>query len=1389
MFRSFILIAIFAIYLTAFDREFFWLKQKTVDIRWYNIEKSLNRDSIYSYSKDLSLFKLKPKKSLYLYVESGKFIKILPFISKNLEFSFSQDGVSFITTKLPKIENYYLFDSFLKNKILKITNKSDKKEKFALFENELLETKNFLYNELLDLNLTEHKISRKRDATIKSFYYLENNRTLNLKFDKEIDRVKVEYRIPFERGDSLVNLAYLNFKIDNKILTKRANYSIDKFNEVYLDSNISYLSSELTHTLNLNESRELNITSSKNIYLRILTKSDFLFNQNSQIESLKSDNLNNLKYSELKRKYQKLPLKEYISLLKRSFYNSFHRELLPTKVDNLIKIEQIEYLHRFVNRHRKKIYLNREFLKDYNYKKNNFITFKDSLKYQIPQLKEDTRLKIAILNRKSNSKEIELSIDSKKYKISLIEPKRYKFLKKLSQVNLIDNNITVVELELPKDTKEIKIRAKKASISLGYLKKRDFRLDIKNFKHLTKSMNQNELLERFRAILSNSYEKNLINLELELHFRPLVEFLKSEYEQFFKLSIEKKSNIIYSKNRYKKLQKKLSKESDIFKKFEILETLTKDRTKAKYIDYQLRKVYILLELKEVFLAKELLKRAIFHTFDKEAISIYQSLIDNDLRVLASIVYKNPTRENLESLKKRASPRVANLIENLLLKNEIEVEAKSLEHIKKIDGFENIYSPNRDKNFYLMRGKNIELKLEKNQKYRLNTRFTHNKFIKKHRYIKLIDGNRVVDIPITSIVSQNLELNDKKESIGDNHSIYFIPKNRNVKLISIEDILISIEPSNSPKDTLKSLKNNSQIDLIQKYETTLNKKHFFELERDYLLSQNYDNSIVNRAKSNFIWKSFTDFEEIDSIEYRNIDLFTPISPILKIRKALFDRKDIKNILFADSTIEFSLDEPKKLNIYLYNLDLDLIEKKPVNICYKINSKEHCKKFINHKKLSIFVRDSISIYLKNPESNTFVAVSLNDKIEPTKQLFYVTTKKHPIKFFSKKDSFYKILKIENGKSKTEYILTDSAKEIEIYPDSTKALVKLYEREYKRAKERFINILKFNKSENLAEKEIDYLDLISKNVEHLSNEDGTLSFKLEFIERRDDNDLEPEEEEDDEEGEDDEKESDDEYKNTFFKASLIYRYFDGDLNYHRGDIFYRTDDIFGFKYKFLHRFKNYPYSYTFDIETLAQSLNKLRHISTIKNSITHFLKLNQKFTNSFTGSIFFRCLSEKDEIDGLNRDIFTEYKDEHRYGYLLADTMKYRAFLDTFFIFRSKLSSNINLKIDKFENSIEVVQLFRELDFSLKYTNKLFFKDEDREESYDKNYIDLTLLFDSLYFGVNRFNIGLNLKYDIDDSETLGSIFLNLDFSKGRVYRDYIPYEIDFLDLKNLKVLTND
>jgi len=174
----------------------------------------------------------------------------------------------------------------------------------------------------------------------------------------------------------------------------------------------------------------------------------------------------------------------------------------------------------------------------------------------------------------------------------------------------------------------------------------------------------------------------------------------------------------------------------------------------------------------------------------------------------------------------------------------------------------------------------------------------------------------------------------------------------------------------------------------------------------------------------------------------------------------------------------------------------------------------------------------------------------------------------------------------------------------------------------------------------------------------------------------------------------------------------------------------------------------------------------------------------------SIFARWLSLGDANgyprENIDRDLFTPYKADHRYGLGLTDALSYRPYRDWLTGVQFGVHSNEDFNLfspDRTSLGASVATLFEGLQVKTGYRWRHYFNDNDRRNSIDRHDLSFDLRLERWIRGGRRWEIGINALHEFTRGTTSLVLSLSLHLGKERGFRDFGPGTVRFRKERDL------
>lgn len=157
-------------------------------------------------------------------------------------------------------------------------------------------------------------------------------------------------------------------------------------------------------------------------------------------------------------------------------------------------------------------------------------------------------------------------------------------------------------------------------------------------------------------------------------------------------------------------------------------------------------------------------------------------------------------------------------------------------------------------------------------------------------------------------------------------------------------------------------------------------------------------------------------------------------------------------------------------------------------------------------------------------------------------------------------------------------------------------------------------------------------------------------------------------------------------------------------------------------------------------------------------------------------------------LDPDVYTDYKRDHKYALRLSNSVIYRPWLDTALRAKVSLASNEDLYArgpDSLRMGLRISQYLYHSKFDVGYRMAQYFHDNHRSRSRTRQQVSFQVGHDFWASARDRIEFGLRFEHDLSGGETGGFISVVWHFSNGRMYRDFDPGSVSFIDLRNSSI----
>jgi len=155
-------------------------------------------------------------------------------------------------------------------------------------------------------------------------------------------------------------------------------------------------------------------------------------------------------------------------------------------------------------------------------------------------------------------------------------------------------------------------------------------------------------------------------------------------------------------------------------------------------------------------------------------------------------------------------------------------------------------------------------------------------------------------------------------------------------------------------------------------------------------------------------------------------------------------------------------------------------------------------------------------------------------------------------------------------------------------------------------------------------------------------------------------------------------------------------------------------------------------------------------------------------------------------IDTDVYTTYKQQHRYGLGVAETLAYRPWLDT--LLRASVGWRGNerlLDTDHVAARLGWDQRLGDGQLDLGFAWTHYVADHDRQRASNVRHLDVGLMWDVWQRNQTRWALTFDFRhYWTQMQQNVGMLGLTVHFGKGRMYRDFMPGELDIPDFLELR-----
>ena len=718
----------------------------------------------------------------------------------------------------------------------------------------------------------------------------------------------------------------------------------------------------------------------------------------------------------------------------------------------------------------------------------------------------------------------------------------------------------------------------------------------------------------------------------------------------------------------------------------------------------------------------------------------------------------------------------------------------------------IYSLSLDKKFYLSKcsiDRATTIHIDEPSTLEIQVRTTN---LSPLRWLKIEINKKEYLYPIViSNISNSLKADT---SISTAQTIYLtLPKKATIKIFSDgKPFLLSIKAKTALSNEIKLLRdelfdidtlyiNSLSIGYISRVLKQLFSKHRNDRLKakmeGYLLSLKENSYRYNRYLS--LLKRGTKFSYISTLAnsngYYNIisdKPFNPISNIQRSRKVLlgdiskyttllYGRKELNINCKGSKVIEikakeivpkFFIKTPLKVLVTIDNNSSKIIElnssKDSFNLKYKLSNYEHNIQVSlihpttiqylgitvfddgkiltpNIKKRYFYTSKDSSVSIDSVGPNLFRVEERNTTTQKLYYRYYPETKLYRASFPPTIDSNLSLIKIAQFQINTHYINSKYISDTTISPLLKKEIEKIYNLPQATEEDEYNITLSPTYSLSLSSKGIN----ISSEDSKKSNHKHIVEFSISRRERLD--------------------------RDSYLKNQFLVRFHD--------------KPMVGFKNKIYSKLPQTDTYFKGSLDLYLQDrLVNLKATSYVFKKRKIAPNTTQLYGVGAFGYLMNRSKGDREDIDPL---VWSRYKSQHRYGLDFEYKLGYKWFDNLFLAYNFGVGTNENIiSIDKIKQDVDIVGHNSDIDWRVSYTNRFYLQDSDRDSSYMKNSLDLTLRYDK-FIDTNRFELRSSINYDIENRESNLNIQGVFHFGSKQKYRyNFAPDEKLFSNIKNIE-----
>ncbi len=203
-----------------------------------------------------------------------------------------------------------------------------------------------------------------------------------------------------------------------------------------------------------------------------------------------------------------------------------------------------------------------------------------------------------------------------------------------------------------------------------------------------------------------------------------------------------------------------------------------------------------------------------------------------------------------------------------------------------------------------------------------------------------------------------------------------------------------------------------------------------------------------------------------------------------------------------------------------------------------------------------------------------------------------------------------------------------------------------------------------------------------------------------------------------------------------------------------------------------------------------------ASLRGRMSRQWKWGEKTSTRPYASLFQRFLTLDDVSDSkaepLDRDVFTDYKRDHRRGLTLGNLTVHRPRVDTMLHARVSVTSNEDLNPfdpDNVQLRLGSKQLLGDITLGTGYGLTHYLSDGDRERSETRSKFWLEAGYLGFWTPQDGGEATFRVEYDAKSDDTSYWLSFAWHRSNGRYYRDFRPSDVDFIALRKRRALERE